>query len=110
MVLKNSQKTKQKKMAFSFFLPSRKHGGWSLLLLLSLFEGRGLSYYPQKTFIDSVLFLAFTMCPYCSNGLYDSDSESALLKLGIPPVLERVEHKSFISSFVCCCQLSQTEY
>lgn len=55
-------------------------------------------------------FPTFTMCPYYPNGLYESDSESALLKLGIPPVLEKVEHKSFFSSFVCCCQLSQTQY
>lgn len=48
----HTQKRKQK-MAFSFFLPSEKLGDLSLLLSLSLFEGGGLSYYPQETFIDS---------------------------------------------------------
>lgn len=45
-------------------LPSVKLGGWSLLPSLSLFEGRGLSYYPQRTFIDLVFFLHFLQCVF----------------------------------------------
>lgn len=46
----------------------------------------------------------FTMCPYHPSGLYESDSESALLKLGIPPVLERVGTQIFL--FLICLLLS----
>jgi len=81
-------------MYWCFLLPL-KFGGCSLLPLLSLFEGRGLSYYLQRTFID--FFFIFTMHLYCPNGLSKGDSESALLKLGIPPVLEGVGEQIFSS-------------
>ena len=94
------QSKKKKNIGVFFHLPSVKLGSWSLLPLLSLFEGKGLSYYLQRTFID----FFFTMCLYCPNGLSEGDCESALLKLGIPPVLEGVGAQIFSSSFVCRCQ------
>lgn len=103
MWFKKKHETKQKKITGVFFhLPSVKLGGWSLLPLLSLFEDKGLSYYLQRTFID--FFFFFTMRLYCPNGLSEGDCESALLKLGIPPVLEGMGAQIFSSSFVCHCQ------
>lgn len=102
MWFKKKHETKQKTIIGVFFhLPSVKLGSWSLLPLLSLFEGKGLSYYLQRTFID---FFFFTMRLYCPNGLSEGDCESSLLKLGIPPVLEGVGAQIFSSSFVCRCQ------
>lgn len=95
---------KQIKKSIFFLLPSVKHVGWSLLLSLSLFEDKGLSYYPPRTFIDLFFPPIFTMCPYHPSGLYESDPESALLKLGIPPVLERVGTQIFL--FLICLLLS----
>lgn len=44
------------------------------------------------------------MCLYCPNGLSEGDSEPALLKLGIPPVLEGVGAQIFF--FFICLSLS----
>lgn len=73
------KKTQNKKKMIGVFivLPSVKLGGWSLLPSLSLFEGRGLSYYPQRTFIDLFFSPFFTMCLYCQNGLSEGASEPA---------------------------------
>lgn len=95
---------KEKLLVFLFATQSVKLGGWSLLPSLSLFEGRGLSYYPQRTFIDLFFFSVFTMHLYHPDGFSEDDSESTLFKLGIPPVLHGVGTQIFL--FLTCLSVS----
>lgn len=88
--------TKQRKNIGVFnLLLSVKLDDWSLLSSLSLLEGRGLSYYPMRTFIG-LFFLLYYNASLLSRCPFSGDSASAWFQLWIPPVLERVEAQIFL--------------